>query len=141
MVSGNFSKMTPFLRHLGIFYMPQICDMGPTALLPLLKEGTLRNFSPEKSEGFGRVLNPRTWVPEASMLTTRPVKQPYVSLYGKEEIHFAKYGARCFALFCVQFRDADDPRTPRCARTAHTASAARLGIIALTEMTMNCGVQ
>jgi hypothetical protein len=20
--------MTPFLRHLGIFYMPQICDMG-----------------------------------------------------------------------------------------------------------------
>jgi hypothetical protein len=33
MVSGNFAEMTPFLRHLGIFYMPQIYYMGPTALL------------------------------------------------------------------------------------------------------------
>jgi hypothetical protein len=32
--SGNFAKMTPFLRHLGMFYMLQICDMGQTALLP-----------------------------------------------------------------------------------------------------------
>jgi hypothetical protein len=32
--SGNFAEMTSFLRHLGIFYMPQICDMGQTALLP-----------------------------------------------------------------------------------------------------------
>jgi hypothetical protein len=31
MVSGNFTEMTPFLPHLGIFYMPQICDMGQTA--------------------------------------------------------------------------------------------------------------
>jgi hypothetical protein len=46
MVSGNFAEMTPFLRHLGIFYMSQIYDMGPTAL---------RIFSPEKSDGFGRV--------------------------------------------------------------------------------------
>jgi hypothetical protein len=55
MVSGNFAEMTPFPRHLGIFYMPQICDMGPTALLPPPKEGMLRTFSPEKSDGFGRV--------------------------------------------------------------------------------------
>jgi hypothetical protein len=48
MVSGNFAEMSPFLRHLGIFYMPQIYDMGP-------KEGMLRIFSPEKSDGFGRV--------------------------------------------------------------------------------------
>ena len=34
------------------------------------KEGMLRIFSPEKSDGF----NPRTRVPEASMLTTRPLK-------------------------------------------------------------------
>jgi hypothetical protein len=34
MVSGNVAVMTPFLRHLWIFNMPQICDMGPTALLP-----------------------------------------------------------------------------------------------------------
>jgi len=35
------------LRHLVIFYMPQIYDMGPTALLPLRrKEGVLRIFFP-----------------------------------------------------------------------------------------------
>jgi hypothetical protein len=33
--------------------MPQICDMGQTAFPP--KEGVLRIFSPEKSDGFGRV--------------------------------------------------------------------------------------
>jgi hypothetical protein len=33
MVSGTFAEMTPFLRHLGMFYMPQIYDMGPTTLL------------------------------------------------------------------------------------------------------------
>jgi hypothetical protein len=37
------------------FYMPQNCDMVQTALLPHPKEGTLRIFSPEKSDGFGRV--------------------------------------------------------------------------------------
>jgi hypothetical protein len=31
MASGNFAKMTPFLLHLGIFYMLQIYDTGPTA--------------------------------------------------------------------------------------------------------------
>jgi hypothetical protein len=53
MVSGNFAEMTPFLRHVGIFYMLQIYDMGPTALLP--KEGMLRIFLPEKSDAFGQV--------------------------------------------------------------------------------------
>jgi hypothetical protein len=43
--------MTPFLRHLGIFYVPQIYD-GFTSTL---KEGMLKIFSPEKSDGFGRV--------------------------------------------------------------------------------------
>jgi hypothetical protein len=38
MLSGNFAEMTPFLRHLGIFYVPQIYDIGPTALLPLQKK-------------------------------------------------------------------------------------------------------
>jgi hypothetical protein len=39
----------------GIFYMPQIYDTGQTALLFPPKEGTLRIFSPEKSDGFNRV--------------------------------------------------------------------------------------
>jgi hypothetical protein len=36
------------------FNKPQSCDMGQTALLPPPKEGMLRIFSPEKSDGFGR---------------------------------------------------------------------------------------
>jgi hypothetical protein len=36
--SGNFTEMTQFLRHLGIFYMPQICNMGQTALLPFRRK-------------------------------------------------------------------------------------------------------
>jgi hypothetical protein len=46
MLGGNFAKMPTFTLHLGIIYMPQICDMGPTALLPLQKKGVLRIFSP-----------------------------------------------------------------------------------------------
>jgi hypothetical protein len=34
--------------------MQQICVMGQTALTSLPKEGMLRIFPPEKSEGFGR---------------------------------------------------------------------------------------
>jgi hypothetical protein len=33
--------------------MPQICDMGQTAFLPLLHADDF--FRPEKSDGFGRV--------------------------------------------------------------------------------------
>jgi hypothetical protein len=66
---------TKFCRHLvssttneGFFYRPQICDMGPTALLPFRR----------KAEDFLRPgFNPRSWVPEASMLTTRPPKPLY----------------------------------------------------------------
>jgi hypothetical protein len=32
-MSGNFAYMTSLFMPLGIFYMPQIYDMGPTALL------------------------------------------------------------------------------------------------------------
>jgi hypothetical protein len=35
--------------------MPQICDMGQTAVRPLRRKACCRFFSPEKSEGFGRV--------------------------------------------------------------------------------------
>jgi hypothetical protein len=35
---GYFAEMTPFLRHLGIFDMPQICDMGQTALFPFRRK-------------------------------------------------------------------------------------------------------
>ena len=35
MLFGNFAKMMTSTLHLGIFYMPQIYDVGLTALLPL----------------------------------------------------------------------------------------------------------
>jgi hypothetical protein len=38
------------------------------------KEGMLRIFSPEKSDGFGWVLTHELGVPEASMPTTRTPK-------------------------------------------------------------------
>jgi hypothetical protein len=38
------------------------------------KEGMLRIFFARKIGRFQPGLNPRTWVPEASMLTTRPLK-------------------------------------------------------------------
>jgi hypothetical protein len=39
-----------------------------------LKEDMLWIFSPEKSDGFRPGSNPRSWVPEGSMLTTRSPK-------------------------------------------------------------------
>jgi hypothetical protein len=35
--------------------MPQSCDMGQKGFISPPKEGMLRIFSPEKSDGFGRV--------------------------------------------------------------------------------------
>ena len=45
-VTGNFASMPTSTEHFGIFYMPQIYDMGPTTLLPHPKEGALRIFRP-----------------------------------------------------------------------------------------------
>jgi hypothetical protein len=54
---------------LGFLYMPQSCDMGPTALLP--PEGRhAEDFFTRKIRRLRPGLNPRTWVPEVSMLTT-----------------------------------------------------------------------
>jgi hypothetical protein len=35
--------------------MPQICDMGPMALLSLWRKTSWGYFHPEKSNGFGQV--------------------------------------------------------------------------------------
>jgi hypothetical protein len=72
-------EMTPFLRHIKFFYMSQIYDMGPTALLPLRRKacwGFFRRKNPTVQPG----LNPWTWVPEASMLNTRP-PNPHIRIY------------------------------------------------------------
>jgi hypothetical protein len=36
--SGNLAESSELHATLGIFYMPQICDMGPTALLLLRRK-------------------------------------------------------------------------------------------------------
>jgi hypothetical protein len=43
----NFAEMMPFLRQLGIFDMPQICDMGQTALLPFRRKACWEFFRPK----------------------------------------------------------------------------------------------
>jgi len=48
--------------------MPQICDMGPTALLPLQRKACWGFFRPEKSWWLRPGLNPRTWVLKGSTL-------------------------------------------------------------------------
>jgi hypothetical protein len=67
--SINFAEMPTSTVHLGIFYMPQICDMGPTALLPFRRKACLRIFPLLKIRRLRPGLNPRPWVPEASRLT------------------------------------------------------------------------
>jgi hypothetical protein len=61
-------KCTTSTEHLVFFYMPQIYDMGPTALLPLQGRRAEDFFfalkNPTASAGF----EPRTWVLKASTL-------------------------------------------------------------------------
>ena len=45
-VGENFAEMTTSTLHLGIFYMLQIYNMGPTALLPLRRKVCWRFFCP-----------------------------------------------------------------------------------------------
>ena len=53
----------------GFFYMPQISDMGQTALLPFRRKACWGFFfSPWKIRRLRPGLNPRTWVPKASTL-------------------------------------------------------------------------
>jgi hypothetical protein len=44
-------KWRLFLRHLGIFYMPQICDMGQTAVLPFRRKACWEFFRPKNLTG------------------------------------------------------------------------------------------
>jgi hypothetical protein len=57
----------------GFFNMLQICDMGQTALLPF-QRNTCWGLFRQKIRHLQPGANPRSWVSEASMLTTRPPK-------------------------------------------------------------------
>jgi len=59
-IAENCAESGEFHVTFGFFYMPQIYDMGPTALLPLRRKARWGIF------------RPKTWVPEASTPTSRP---------------------------------------------------------------------
>ena len=67
-LAGNFAWNCDFHVNSGIFYMPQICDMGPTASLPFQRKACWGFFCPGKSWRLRPGLNPRTWVLKASAL-------------------------------------------------------------------------
>jgi hypothetical protein len=57
------------------FYMPQSCGHGTHILLPIRRKACFEDFyHTGKTQRLRPGLNPRTRVPEASMLTTRPPK-------------------------------------------------------------------
>jgi hypothetical protein len=62
---------TTYTLHVRIFYVPQICDMGPTALLPIRRKARAEDFFPpavKNSDEFGRVRTRELWVLKASTL-------------------------------------------------------------------------
>jgi hypothetical protein len=65
-MSGNLPESNEFHATLSIFYMPQIYDMGQTALLPLRRNSCWGFLSPWKIRRLRPGLNPRTWVLKAS---------------------------------------------------------------------------
>ena len=68
----NFASKSVIHERTRFFYMPQNWDMGHILLLP--SEGRHTEDFPDarKIQRLRPGLNPRTRVPEASMLTTRP---------------------------------------------------------------------
>jgi len=67
-LTGNLAWDCDFHVNSGIFYMPQICDMGPTVLLPFRRKACWGFFRPERSWWLRLGLNPWTWVLKGSML-------------------------------------------------------------------------
>jgi hypothetical protein len=67
-LTGNFADNGYFHAIAGIFYMPQICEMGSNGFTLPPNEGMLRIFRPQESDGFGRV---RTRELGYQMLTSR----------------------------------------------------------------------
>ena len=64
----------------GIFYVPTNLRHGTDGFTSPPKEGMLRIFFARKIRPLQPGLNSRTRVPEASILTTRPLKTRYILL-------------------------------------------------------------
>ena len=79
-LSGNFCLNSDFHLNLGIFYMPQIYDTGPTALLPLRRKacwGFLLPKNPTASAG----VEPANLGTKGQHATSRPPKTTYIYIY------------------------------------------------------------
>ena len=77
-------------RHLGIFYMPQIYDMGPTALLPLRRKACWGFFPPLKNPTASAGFEPANLGTKGQHATPRPPK-PLLSNMAKQITrHFAE---------------------------------------------------
>jgi hypothetical protein len=66
-----FGRFLPFRLS---FLVVRVTNMGQIILLPLPKKGMLWIFPAGKIRGLRSGANPRSWVPEASVLTPRPPK-------------------------------------------------------------------
>ena len=107
-LAGNFAWNCDFHVNSGFFYVPQICDMGPTALLPIRRKACWGIFRPGKSWWLRPGLNPQTWVLKGSTLPldhrsrsahlgntfwTITVARNILNIYcrGERNIHFTSY--------------------------------------------------
>jgi hypothetical protein len=69
-------------RHWGIFYMPQIYDMGPTALLPLRRKACRGFFSPLKNPAASAGFEPADLGTKGQHATSRPPKRRWKGWVG-----------------------------------------------------------
>jgi hypothetical protein len=69
--NGIWPAISQFSKRAGLFYMPQSWDMGQIRLFYFPFEG---RHAAGKIRWLRSGANPRSWVPEACMLTTRPPK-------------------------------------------------------------------
>ena len=76
--------MSTSTLHLGIFYMPQIYDMGPTALLPLRRKACWGFFSPLKNPTASAGFEPANLGTKGQHATPRPPK-PVLPKYGNDK--------------------------------------------------------
>ena len=75
----------------GIFYMPQIYDMGPMALLPLRRKACWGFFRPEKSWRLRPGLNPRTSILKGITLPLDHQSHLFCT-YSNTELSLSLYG-------------------------------------------------
>jgi hypothetical protein len=79
-MSANLAESSEFHATLGIFYMPQIYDMGQTALLSPPKEVVVRHFFALKNPTISAGFEPANLGTKGQHATPRPPKPLYFSI-------------------------------------------------------------